>query len=448
MMSDLPKVAHIAAGKPMISWVLDAFAPLQADTTVVVLGHGSDVVRELIPSGVVTAVQEQQLGTGDAAAVGLGAISALDDDDTVVVAYGDMPLLGTTLLSDLARLPEDVAARMVTSVFADPTGYGRVIRTDAGAVVGIVEESDCSPAQRAISEINAGAYGFAAGDLRTALEELNSANAQGEFYLTDVVGILTRRGRRIEPVAAAPEEVVGINSQDQLAQATRLLQRRAAATLVEAGVWILDPDRTYIDPSVVVEAGARIYPGSLLEGETVVKAGARVGPDVTIVDSTIGEGSTVWYAVLRGATVGSNCEIGPFASLRPGTVIADGAKVGTFVETKNAVLGEGSKAGHLTYLGDVKVGRNTNIGAGTVTVNYDGVEKHETEIGDEVFIGSDTMLVAPVRIGDRATTGAGSVITEDVNDDALALERAEQKEIPGYSERRERRRAAKRKAED
>jgi bifunctional UDP-N-acetylglucosamine pyrophosphorylase/glucosamine-1-phosphate N-acetyltransferase len=249
-------------------------------------------------------------------------------------------------------------------------------------------------------------------------------------------------------VSAPPEEVVGINSQDQLADATRLIQRRTVRRFMDAGVWILDPERTYIDDTVEVEPGARIYPGVHLEGSSKVEAGAHVGPEVFASDSTIGADSTVWYAVLRGATIGRGCEIGPFASLRPGSVVSDGAKIGTFVETKNTTVGEGAKVPHLAYMGDATIGARANVGAGAITVNYDGVEKHPTEIGEEAFIGSDTMLVAPVKVGDRATTGAGSVITEDVSEGALALERSEQKEIPGYSERREARRDAKRKAQD
>jgi bifunctional UDP-N-acetylglucosamine pyrophosphorylase/glucosamine-1-phosphate N-acetyltransferase len=330
----------------------------------------------------------------------------------------------------------------VTSTFDDPTGYGRVIRDGRGLVEKIVEERDCDDAQRAVREINAGSYAFRARDLIDALSLVSNDNAQGEYYLTDVVGILVGRGERLEPVETTPEEVVGINSQSQLSEATRLLHKRTNQRLLESGVWILDPDRTYIDDTVSVEPGARIYPGVHLEGETRVGAGAQVGPDVFAVDSTIGAGSTVWYAVLRGAMIGEDCQVGPYASLRQGTVLEKGAKVGTFVETKNTTLGENAKAPHLSYLGDATIGARSNIGAGSITCNYDGYQKHRTEIGEEVFIGSDTMLVAPVRIGDRAVTGAGSVITQDVDEGALAVERSEQRLIDGYSERRAKRHAA------
>ena len=442
MMSDLPKVAHVAAGRTLIGWVLEAVRPLRPASTVVVVGHGAEQVVSHLPPDVVPALQEEQLGTGHATRVGLDALGDVAPEDTIVVLYGDMPLLTNELLARLADRSDDVAARMVTSVFEDPTGYGRVIR-DGGVVVEVVEERDSDDDQRAIGEINAGAYAFRAKDLIAAVGGLSNDNSQGEYYLTDVVGILVGRGERLEPVETTPEEVIGINSQDQLTEARHLLQARTNQRLMESGVWMLDPDRTYVDDTVTVEPGAKIYPGVHLEGNTTVAAGAQVGPDVFAVDSSIGGGATVWYAVLRNAVVGEGCEVGPYASLRPGTVLEKGAKVGTFVETKNTTLGEGAKAPHLAYLGDATVGARSNIGAGSITCNYDGYEKHQTTIGDDVFIGSDTMLVAPLTIGDNAVTGAGSVITDDVEEGALALERTEQRDFPGYSQRRAERQAAK-----
>ncbi len=447
MMSELPKVAHMAAGRPLVGWVLKTVSGLDPDTTVVVVGHGADDVERLLPDHVASAVQEEQLGTGHATSVGLSAIKDIDPDDTVVVLYGDLPLLTPDLVSDLAHREDGVAARLVVVEFEDPTGYGRVIHDGDGLVTSIVEEKDTNEEQRALRDINAGVYSFRAGDLIDALAVISNENAQGEYYLTDVIGILADRGERIEPVRAIPEEVVGINSQDQLAEARRLLQARTNQRLMESGVWMLDPERTYIDDTVTVEPGARIYPGVHLEGSTTVGAGAQVGPDVFAVDSSIGAEATVWYSVLRGAVVGEECEVGPYASLRPGSVLERGSKVGTFVETKNTTLGEKAKAPHLSYLGDASVGARSNIGAGTITCNYDGFEKHRTEIGQDVFIGSDSMLVAPLTIGDGAVIAAGSVITEDVAEGALAIERNEQKEIPGYARRRAQKRAAK-KSED
>ncbi len=443
MMSDLPKVAHMAVGRSLLGWVLEAVRAVGPASTIVVVGHGAEHVDPHLPEEVVSAVQSEQLGTGHATQVGLDALGDVAADDTIMVLYGDMPLLTPGLLTRLADRSSDIAARLVTAEFEDPTGYGRVIRDDRGLVVEVVEDRDSDVAQRAVREINAGAYAFRAKDLIDALSGVSNQNAQREYYLTDVIGILVGRGERLEPVEATPEEVVGINSQDQLFEATRLLQTRTNQALMKSGVWMLDPDRTYIDDTVTVAPGARIYPGVHLEGNTSVGAGAQVGPEVFAVDSTIGPGSTVWYSVLRGALIGDDCEVGPYASLRQGTVLERGAKVGTFVETKNTTLGEKAKAPHLSYLGDATVGARSNIGAGSITCNYDGYEKHHTEIGEEVFIGSDTMLVAPVKIGDRAVTGAGSVITNDVEEGALALERTEQREIPGYSRRRAERQAAK-----
>jgi bifunctional UDP-N-acetylglucosamine pyrophosphorylase / glucosamine-1-phosphate N-acetyltransferase len=447
MKSDLPKVAHVAAGRPILGWVLDAVASLEPANTVIVVGHGADLVRGILPAGATDAVQEEQLGTGHAAQVGMGALGPVDPDDVVMILYGDTPLLTGSLLADLADLEPGEAGRLISARLDDPSGYGRVVRGADGSIVGVVEHRDCTPEQMEIDEVNAGIYAIRAGRLSDALSRLGNDNAQGEYYLTDIVGILTDRGDRLTTVEATPQEVMGINSQDQLAQARRELQQRTNRRLMESGVVIIDPDRTYIDDTVTVAAGARIYPGTHLEGDTSVGANSQVGPDVFAVDSTIGEGATVWYAVLRGSVVGDECEVGPYASLRPGTVLERRSKIGTFVETKNTTLAEGAKAPHLSYLGDATVGARANIGAGTITCNYDGYDKHPTEIGEEAFIGSDTMLVAPVRVGDRAITGAGSVITRDVPDGALAVERSGQKEIPGYSQRREARKAAE-NAED
>lgn len=437
MKSETPKVAHVAAGRSLVNWVLKAADGLGTGSTIVVVGHGADLVEAGLPSGTQTALQEQQRGTGHATKVGLEAVPGLDPDDVVVILYGDTPMLPPRVLADLARLDSDEALRMITAELADPTGYGRIIRDTEGRVVEVVEQADCTEEQLLIREINAGIYAARAGPLADSLESLTDDNAQGEYYLTDVVGILAGKGDRLTAVKAQAEEVMGINSQDELADARKSLQRRTNQALMDAGVWMLDPERTYVDDTVTVEAGARLYPGVHLEGSTTVGANAQIGPDVFAVDSTIGEGSRVWYSVLRSAQVGVDCEVGPYASLRPGTVMKRGSKLGTFVETKNTTMGEEAKANHHAYLGDAKIGARSNIGAGTVTCNFDGYQKHPTEIGEDAFIGSDTMLVAPIKIGDRAVTGAGSVITRDVGDGSLAVERSGQKEIPGYSQRRE-----------
>jgi len=442
MRSDLPKVAHVAAGRPLVSWVIESAAALGPASTVVVVGHGADRVREVLPDGVDAVVQPEQLGTGHAAQIGLDALGAIDPEDVVVILYGDTPLLTPTLLERLAALDDGETARLVSARLPDPGGYGRVIRDGEGHVKGVVEHRDCTPDQLGIDEINAGIYAVRAGRLAEALKQVTNDNVQGEYYLTDVVGILVAAGDRLSAVESPPEEVMGINSQEQLAAARKELQRRTNQRLMDSGVAIIDPERTYIDDTVQVEPGARIYPGTHLEGATRIGAGSQIGPDVFAVDSTVGADSTVWYAVLRGAVVGDGCEVGPYASLRPGTILGNRAKAGTFVETKNTTLGEGAKAPHLSYLGDATVGARANIGAGTITCNYDGYHKHPTVIGEEAFVGSDTMLVAPVTIGDRAITGAGSVITKDVPEGALGVERTAQKEILGYAQRREARKAA------
>ncbi|HUG32379.1 MAG TPA: bifunctional UDP-N-acetylglucosamine diphosphorylase/glucosamine-1-phosphate N-acetyltransferase GlmU [Acidimicrobiia bacterium] len=447
MKSDLPKVAHTAAGLPLLGHVITAARSLDPVSTVVVVGHGADRVRAILPDEVTDALQAQQLGTGHATQIGLDALGPVDSDDVVMILYGDTPLITPELLGELANLEDDESVRLISARVSDPSGYGRVIRDSDGGVTDIIEHRDCTPDQLEMDEINAGIYAVRAGRLSDSLGLVSNDNAQGEYYLTDVIGILASKGDRLTAVEASPQEVMGINSQDQLAEARKELQRRINQRLMESGVEIIDPDRTYIDEGVEVEPGARIYPGTHLEGATTVGAGSQVGPDVFAVDSTIGQSSRVWYSVLRGAVVGDECEVGPFASLRQGTVLERGSKAGTFVETKNTTLGEGAKAPHLSYLGDATIGARTNIGAGTITCNYDGYEKHPTEIGEDAFIGSDTMLVAPVRIGDRAITGAGSVITSDVEDEALAVERSDQRDIPGYAGRREARRAAE-KAED
>ena len=279
-------------------------------------------------SDVVPALQDEQLGTGHATRVGLDALEDVAPEDTIMVLYGDMPLLTNDLLARLADRSDDVAARMVTSVFEDPTGYGRVIRDGGGLVVEVVEERDCDDAQRAIGEINAGAYAFRAKDLIDALGGLSNENSQGEYYLTDVIGILVGRGERLEPVETTPEEVIGINSQDQLTEARHLLQARTNQRLMESGVWMLDPDRIYVDDTVTVEPGARIYPGVHLEGKTTVAAGAQVGPDVFAVDSSIGAGATVWYAVLRSAVVGEELRSRPVRIVAPGDGPGEGLEGG------------------------------------------------------------------------------------------------------------------------
>jgi bifunctional UDP-N-acetylglucosamine pyrophosphorylase/glucosamine-1-phosphate N-acetyltransferase len=359
-----------------------------------------------------------------------------------------MPLVTGSLLGRVVSAIESAAAVMAFTELPEPYGYGRVVRTGTGNLERVVEERDADEDQRQIHEVNAGIYAFRGGLLASALKEIAPNNAQSEYYLPDVLPVLLAGGHRVELVRADASETMGVNSHDQLAQADSVLRGRINSSWQRAGVFMQDPSRVYIDAEVTLVPGVRIYPGVHLEGSTSVGSGAVIGPEVFAVDSVIGPGARVWYSVLRSAQVGERSEVGPYASLRPGTVLGARSKAGTFVEMKNTTVGDDAKVPHLSYMGDASIGPRSNIGAGSITCNFDGYEKHHTEIGEDAFIGSDTMLVAPVAIGDKAVTGAGSVITRDVEDGALAVERSVQKEVPGYAARREERHQAAAKTEE
>ena len=438
MKSDRPKVLHRACGRSLVGWALSGAEPLDAEETVVVVGYGADEVVASLPSHATGVVQEPQLGTGDAARVGFGACDG--DVDTVLVILGDMPLLRTATLASVLEThrSDGAAATMLTSNFADPTGYGRVQRND-GRIVGIVEERDADEVQRAITEVNISVYAFDAAVLGDALGRLKSNNYQGEYYLTDVIGILSADAQKISSVAAEEAECLGVNSHAELAVASRVLRGRINGQLMESGVAMVDPERAYIDADVEVAAGATIYPDVYLQGATSVEIGAEVGPSVHATDAHIAAAAVVRFAVIESANVGPLAAVGPFTYLRPGTELAVDTKAGAFVEVKNSHVGPRSKIPHLSYIGDTTIGEDSNVGAATITANYNGFEKNRTTIGDRVKIGSDTILVAPVTVGDGAYTGAGSVISHDVPPGALAIERSPQEEIPGYAERRKRR---------
>ncbi|HJQ94641.1 MAG TPA: bifunctional UDP-N-acetylglucosamine diphosphorylase/glucosamine-1-phosphate N-acetyltransferase GlmU [Acidimicrobiia bacterium] len=434
MKSDLPKVLHPALGRPMVHWVLDSVASLQPEKTLVVVGHGAEEVAAALPAGTVAVTQEPQLGTGHAVHLAMAEIADGSPEDTVLVVYGDMPLLGPDLLRRTIVAREGKAAAMVSFRAEEPTGYGRVVRDGRGQLQRVVEEQDANDSERQLHEVNAGVYAFSSAVLRRALGQNDQDNAQKEYYLPDVIPVMIKEGG-VAIVNAEPDEVAGVNSQDQLSSAEAQLRKRINLGWQQQGVWMQDPGRVYIDPSVTLAPGVRLYPGVHLEGSTVVSEGAVIGPEVFAVDSEIGARSRVWYSVLRNARVAEDVEVGPYASLRPGTVLAARSKAGTFVEMKNTSVGEGAKVPHLSYLGDATVGARTNIGAGTITCNYNGYEKLQTTIGADVFVGSDTMFIAPVEIGDGAVTGAGSVISNDVPPGALAVERSPQKEIPDYAQK-------------
>jgi bifunctional UDP-N-acetylglucosamine pyrophosphorylase/glucosamine-1-phosphate N-acetyltransferase len=432
------KVLHSACGRTLLGWALDASGSLDPDEMVVVVGYQAEEVATSLPEGPTAVVQEPQNGTGHAARIGLTGFT--QPHDVVVVLPGDMPLIRTETLTALVanHTKAGAAATILTVELDDPSGYGRVVRTGE-AVVAIVEERDTTPEQRSITEVNTSVYAFDGRLLADALGRIGSDNDQGEQYLTDVIGVLVGDDHRVGAVVADQKEGLGVNSQTQLAEAAAVLRLRMNTDLLDAGVWMLDPSRVYIDVDVAVAAGAEIYPDVYLTGDTEIAAGSSIGPGAQIHDSRIGARSTVVNAVLSGATIGADATVGPFTYLRPGAVLADGAKAGAHVEIKNSRVGEGSKVPHLSYVGDATIGEGTNIGAGTIVVNYDGYEKRHTTIGDRVRIGSNSMLVAPVTIGDDAYTGAGSVITDDVPDGSLGVERNEQKNIPGYAEKRRRR---------
>jgi bifunctional UDP-N-acetylglucosamine pyrophosphorylase/glucosamine-1-phosphate N-acetyltransferase len=437
MNSDLAKVLHRAAGRTLLAWTLAALEGV--DEITVVVGHQADDVAATLPEGVRTALQQPQNGTGHATEVGLGAASPASGD-VVLVMPGDMPLISAATVAALldTHSASAAAATVLTAVVGDPTGYGRVIRDDDG-VRAIVEHRDAGPDELAVHEINTSVYAFDAQLLVEALGRVGADNDQGERYLTDVVAVLSQHGAAVHAVRADALEAMGVNSHAELAEVAAELRRRINHAWMQHGVAMVDPARVYLDADVRLAPGVALYPDVHLEGNTTVEAGAVLGPGVFAVDCSIGPRSRVTYSVLDGVALGEEAIVGPYAHLRPGTDLGAGAKAGSFVEVKASSIGKGAKVPHLAYVGDAEVGEGANIGAGSITVNYDGYAKHRTVIGDRARIGSDTMLVAPVEIGDDAYTAAGSVITRDVSPGALGVERSTQREIPGYAARRKRR---------
>ncbi|MEV5824484.1 bifunctional UDP-N-acetylglucosamine diphosphorylase/glucosamine-1-phosphate N-acetyltransferase GlmU [Spirillospora sp. NPDC052242] len=440
MKSRTSKVLHELCGRSMLGHVLAAARGLEPERLVVVVGHRREQVVAHLGEHVPEAravVQEEQNGTGHAVRMALEEIGAMDG--TVVVTNGDHPLLRAETLADLVRTHEGEgnAVTVLTTEMPDATGYGRMIRADDGSVEAIVEHKDASEAQRAVSEINVGMYAFDGSLLEDALKRVTTDNAGGEEYLTDVVAILRGDGHRAGAHLVADWiETQGVNDRVQLAQARRQLNDRILEAHMRAGVTIVDPASTWIDVQVTAEPDAEVLPGTQLHGTTHLGAGAKVGPGCTLTDTRVGAEAVVANAVCVGAEIGPEATVGPYAYLRPGTRLARKAKVGTYVETKNADVGEGAKVPHLTYVGDAEIGAGSNIGASSVFVNYDGVEKHRSVIGSHVRVGSDNMIVAPVTVGDGAYTAAGSVIVQDVPPGAMAVARARQRNVEGWVERR------------
>jgi len=433
MVSDLPKVLHHVGGRPLLGHVLDTATGLGAAQRLVVYGHGGEAVRAMFAeeAGVVWVEQAQQWGTGHAVAQALPLIA---DEGVVLVLYGDVPLVQRESLRPLVESARQGRLSLLTVELADPRGYGRIVRDAKGQVLRSVEEKDASVEDRGIREVNTGILAAPKGYLEAWVQALDNHNAQGEYYLTDIIEMAIAQGVAIETFAVDdPGEVQGVNDRRQLAELERYYQRRQVASLMIGGTTLLDPARVDIRGSLMTGRDVVIDVNVVFEGEVRLGDRVRIGPHTVIRDTCIGDDTEVLaHSLIEEAVVGRGAQIGPYARLRPGAQLADKTKVGNFVEIKKAVIGQGSKVNHLTYIGDTEIGMDVNVGAGTITCNYDGVNKHKTVIEDGAFIGSNTALVAPVRVGKGATVGAGSAISRDVPPGSLALTRAPQKVVEDW----------------
>lgn len=451
MKSKRPKVLHEIAGRPMLRLVIDTVRRAGVQRVIVVIGHGADDVKAAVADmSVEFVVQAEQLGTGHAVMQAEPLLAA--HTGPVVIACGDAPLLRSeTIVSLLAEHERKQAAVTVLSaIIDDPTGYGRIVRGSDGDVDKlrrIVEHADASAEERSIREINSGTYCFDGRLLFDALRGVAPDNAQQEYYLPDAVHVLANEGRVVQAITTDDaDEALGINNRVELALAESILRRRIVEQWMLAGVTIVDPDTVFIDPDARLEPDTTVLPFTFIKGATHIAEDCRIGPHAEVENSIIERGASVERSVVRGSHIGPDCAVGPFAYLRPGTVLERKARAGVFVEIKQSRIGPESKVPHLSYVGDAEVGRDVNIGAGTITCNYDGFTKHKTMIEDGVHIGANTNLIAPVRIGAGASTGAGSAIARDVPADALAVERAEQRIIEGWAARRRQKAAAEREA--
>jgi bifunctional UDP-N-acetylglucosamine pyrophosphorylase / glucosamine-1-phosphate N-acetyltransferase len=439
MKSSLPKVLHPIAGRPMVERVLDTANAVSPDTVTLIVGHKAESVRAKLVTNhkLAFALQEPQLGTAHALQQAEPLLTGRSG--SLVLLSGDVPLLSPNTLKRLldTHRGSGAAATVVTATVERPYGYGRIVRS-RGRIARIVEERDASPTQRQIKEINSGIYAFDLGPLFESLRGIASQNAQGEFYLTDLVAIYRRRKLLVETLLIEnAQEIRGINSRSELAEVSRLVRQKKNEELMAAGVTFIDPATTYVDPEAEVAADTVLHPGVVIEGRTRIGAACEIQAYVRISDSEIGDRVTInSFCVISGAQVAAGAALGPFAHLRPGTTVGESAKIGNFVELKNTNLGPRSKANHLSYLGDATIGADVNVGAGTITCNYDGVNKHRTVIEDGAFIGSDSQLVAPVTVGKGAYVGAGSSIVSDVPAGALGIARGRQNNIEGWAERK------------
>ncbi len=437
MKSALPKVLHRVGGKSMLQHVLDAASAAGARRNIVVVGFGGEQVKEAIGEQAEFVVQKEQLGTGHA--VQQAADLLQNETGTVMVLCGDTPLLTGDLLKRLyeEHLAADAKATVLTAIMPDATGYGRIIRTASGTVEKIVEHKDATEAERQVREVNSGIYCFAAKELFTALSEVTCDNAQGEYYLPDVLEILRKKGEKIWAVAADDyESTLGINSRVQLAGAEKILRRRKNIELMDNGVTILDPDSTFVDAGVTIGRDTVLYPFTWLEGSTTVGENCEIGPNTRFTDTKIGDAVKAQFSYGHECEIADGVTMGPYVHLRPNTKLAPKVKIGNFVEVKNSNIGEGTKLPHLSYIGDCDMGSGVNMGCGTITVNYDGKTKFRTKIGNDAFIGCNSNLVAPVEVGDGAYVGAGSTITKYVPPADLAIARARQTNISGWADKR------------
>ncbi len=435
MKSSTPKVLHSIAGRSLVGHVLHAVSALNPSHTRVVVGSGREKVEahlaEIAP-GVTTVFQEHRGGTGHATQL---ALAGATPEGTSLVLAGDTPMLTGASLAALVdgHTQGGFTASVLTAEHPDPTGYGRIIRGDDGSLLRIVEEKDADEFEKAIEEINSGVYVFDAVKLAGAIGKLRNDNAQGELYLTDVIEILRNEGGKIAAVCIDDfTEILGVNDRVQLAESAALLRDRINDELMRSGVTIVDPTTTWVDSTVSIAQDVTLLPGTTISGTTTIATGAVIGPRTTLIDCVVATGAQVRESFATSAHIGENSSVGPFTFLRPGTALGADTRAGAFVEMKNAVVGDGSKVPHLSYVGDATIGEGSNIGAATIFVNYDGVEKHHTTVGNHVRIGSDSMLVAPVTIGDGAYTAAGSVITENVPAGAMGVGRAKQRNVLGW----------------
>jgi len=439
MKSELPKVLHAVGGEPMIVRILRTASHFQPVTSTVVVGHMADKVRATLTAfpGVGTVVQEPQLGTGHALMQAQPALAG--KSGTVVLLYGDVPMLSQASIANLLAHHHQTgaAATVLTAHLDDPSGLGRIVREN-GRFQRIVEERDASPAEKAITEFNSGIYAFALDGLFEALNRIGTANDQGEYYLTDLLGIFLADGRRIETYTIPDaDELRGVNSRAELAVMNAQVRDQRNAAVMAAGVTLIDPTSAWIGPDVHIGRDTTIHPNVYLEGRTTIGSNVEIHAGVRVINATIGDGTIVQnYCVVRDSTIDANVAMGPFSHIRPDSHVGPGAHIGNFVELKKTTLGPGAKANHLAYLGDASVGAKVNVGAGVITCNYDGVHKHRTVIGDGAFIGTDSQLVAPVTVGAEAYVAAGSTITEDVPDGALAIGRGRQENKAGWVAKR------------